>query len=51
VIVVTHDARVLHYGQTIAHMDDGAIVDVKRRDGPAASGGPAAALSFGENPA
>ena len=30
VIVVTHDARVFHYAHSIAHMDDGRIVDVTR---------------------
>ena len=30
VIVVTHDTRVFHYAHTIAHMDDGRIVDVSR---------------------
>jgi putative ABC transport system ATP-binding protein len=34
VIVVTHDTRVLHHGHAIAHMDDGRIVDVTRRQGP-----------------
>ena len=29
VIVVTHDARVFHYAESIAHMDDGRIVDVR----------------------
>jgi putative ABC transport system ATP-binding protein len=32
VIVVTHDARVFHYAQSIAHMDDGRIVNTTRRD-------------------
>jgi putative ABC transport system ATP-binding protein len=32
VIVVTHDARVFHYANSIAHMDDGRIVDVSRPD-------------------
>ena len=31
VIVVTHDARVFHYADSIAHMDDGRIVDVTRQ--------------------
>jgi putative ABC transport system ATP-binding protein len=30
VIVVTHDARVFHYADSIAHMDDGRIVSVSR---------------------
>lgn len=30
VIVVTHDARVFHYAQSIAHMDDGRIAKVTR---------------------
>ena len=30
VIVVTHDTRVFHYAHSIAHMDDGRIVDVTR---------------------
>ena len=29
VIVVTHDNRVFHYGDTIAHMDDGRIVKIE----------------------
>jgi len=28
VIVVTHDSRVFHYAESIAHMDDGRILDV-----------------------
>jgi ABC-type lipoprotein export system ATPase subunit len=32
VIVVTHDARVFHYAHSIAHMDDGRIVNTTRRD-------------------
>ena len=31
VIVVTHDARVFHYAHSIAHMDDGRIVNTTRR--------------------
>jgi len=31
VIVVTHDARVFHHAESIAQMDDGRIVDVRRR--------------------
>ena len=34
VIVVTHDSRVFHYADSIAHMDDGRILDVTRPDGP-----------------
>ena len=30
VIVVTHDTRVFHYAQSIAHMDDGRIAQVTR---------------------
>jgi putative ABC transport system ATP-binding protein len=37
VIVVTHDSRVFHYADSIAHMDDGRIVDVTR---PAAGSSP-----------
>ena len=33
VIVVTHDARVFHYADSIAHMDDGRVVDVTRPNG------------------
>jgi putative ABC transport system ATP-binding protein len=33
VIVVTHDTRVFHYAHSIAHMDDGRIVDVTRPNG------------------
>jgi putative ABC transport system ATP-binding protein len=33
VIVVTHDARVFHYAHSIAHMDDGRIVNVTRPAG------------------
>ncbi len=51
VIVVTHDARVLRYGHSIARMDDGRIVEVERRDAPGAHPGPVAVLSFVENPA
>jgi len=32
VIVVTHDTRVFHYAQSIAHMDDGRIAKVTRGD-------------------
>lgn len=31
VVVVTHDNRVFHYGDRIAHMDDGRIVEVEDR--------------------
>src|SRR5439155_2271155 len=30
VIVVTHDTRVFHYADSIAHMDDGRVVNVER---------------------
>jgi putative ABC transport system ATP-binding protein len=30
VIVVTHDTRVFHYAHSIAHMDDGRIVNITR---------------------
>jgi putative ABC transport system ATP-binding protein len=33
VIVVTHDTRVFHYAHSIARMDDGRIVEVKRPNG------------------
>ena len=36
VIVVTHDTRVFHYADSIAHMDDGRIVNVTRPNGTAA---------------
>ena len=36
VIVVTHDTRVFQYAQSIAHMDDGQIVDVTRPNGSSA---------------
>jgi putative ABC transport system ATP-binding protein len=32
VIVVTHDSRVFHYAHSIAHMDDGRIVNTTRGD-------------------
>jgi putative ABC transport system ATP-binding protein len=35
VIVVTHDARVFHYAHSIAHMDDGAISRVTRKEATA----------------
>ncbi len=31
VIVVTHDNRVFHFGEVIAHMDDGQIVKIERK--------------------
>ena len=31
VVVVTHDNRVFHFGERIAHMDDGRIVQVEER--------------------
>jgi putative ABC transport system ATP-binding protein len=31
VIVVTHDDRVFHYGDRIARMDDGRIVEIRER--------------------
>ena len=33
VVVVTHDNRVFHFGDRIAHMDDGRIVAVEDRAG------------------
>jgi putative ABC transport system ATP-binding protein len=37
VVVVTHDNRIFHFGDRIAHMDDGRIVEVEdRRDAEAA---------------
>jgi putative ABC transport system ATP-binding protein len=38
VIVVTHDARVFRYADSIAHMDDGRIVNVTRRDNGSRAG-------------
>lgn len=35
VIVVTHDTRVFHYAQSIAHMDDGTISQVARKEAQA----------------
>jgi putative ABC transport system ATP-binding protein len=32
VIVVTHDNRVFHYADAIAHMDDGQIVKTEARE-------------------
>ena len=37
VVVVTHDNRVFHFGDRIAHMDDGRIVKVEDRAEAAAS--------------
>src|SRR5262249_50504345 len=36
VVVVTHDNRVFQFGDRIAHMDDGRIVDIEERAGAAA---------------
>jgi putative ABC transport system ATP-binding protein len=33
VVVVTHDNRIFHFGDRIAHMDDGRIVEVEDRAG------------------
>jgi len=35
VIIVTHDTRVFHYAQSIAHMDDGRIAKVTRKEAQA----------------
>jgi putative ABC transport system ATP-binding protein len=32
VIVVTHDSRVFHYADSVAHMDDGRIAEVTRKE-------------------
>jgi putative ABC transport system ATP-binding protein len=37
VVVVTHDNRVFQFGDRIAHMDDGLVVQVKERIEPAAA--------------
>src|SRR4051812_41619097 len=37
VVVVTHDNRVFHFGDRIAHMDDGRIVEVEDRTGAEAA--------------
>jgi putative ABC transport system ATP-binding protein len=37
VVVVTHDNRVFHFGDRIAHMDDGRIVEVEERASVAAA--------------
>jgi putative ABC transport system ATP-binding protein len=31
VVVVTHDNRVFHFGDRIAHMDDGSIIKVEEQ--------------------
>ena len=36
VVVVTHDNRVFHFGDRIAHMDDGVVVEVEDRQAEAA---------------
>jgi putative ABC transport system ATP-binding protein len=36
VVVVTHDNRVFRFGERIAHMDDGLIVNIEDRSGAAA---------------
>ena len=38
VVVVTHDNRVFHFGDRIAHMDDGRIVEVETKAGIADPG-------------
>jgi len=38
VIVVTHDSRVFHYAHSIAHMDDGRVVEVTRADVSSSAG-------------
>jgi putative ABC transport system ATP-binding protein len=40
VIVVTHDTRVFHYAHSIAHMDDGRIVEVSRPNGSSGTTSP-----------
>lgn len=40
VIVVTHDNRIFHYGDRIAHMDDGRIVEEEQRSKTHASSRP-----------
>jgi putative ABC transport system ATP-binding protein len=47
VIVVTHDTRVFHYAHSIAHMDDGRIVDVTRPNG--SNGLPGSPPSVGQD--
>jgi putative ABC transport system ATP-binding protein len=47
VVVVTHDARVLHHADSIARMDDGRIVETTRPNGsPRTTGGEARSLSM-----
>ncbi len=45
VIVVTHDTRVFHYAHSIAHMDDGQVVNVTRPNGSSHAPLPATAGS------
>jgi len=35
-VIVTHDNRVFHFGDRIAHMDDGRIVEVEDKPNEAA---------------
>jgi len=44
VIVVTHDTRVFHYAHSIAHMDDGRIVNVTRPSGAREQSAPLTAV-------
>jgi putative ABC transport system ATP-binding protein len=37
VVVVTHDNRIFHFGDRIAHMDDGRIVEIEDRTGHVAA--------------
>jgi putative ABC transport system ATP-binding protein len=37
VVIVTHDNRVFHFGDRIAHMDDGRIVEVEDKTSDAAA--------------
>jgi ABC-type lipoprotein export system ATPase subunit len=46
VIVVTHDARVFHYAHSIAHMDDGRIVEVSHPRGSSPASSPDLTASF-----
>lgn len=41
VLVVTHDARVMEFGDRIAHMEDGYITKIETRDGVVAAQPPA----------
>ncbi len=50
VIIVTHDIRIFEFGDRIAHIDDGLIVDVETPDHKAAAG-PAPSMSTGTAPA